>query len=146
MLMEKMTNLLKLQKIRFKTLALAEFYVFFNAFSEEILETAKLSQLMLVKNFIFYVVSNLSVLNFFSAFPNYIINLKADETDLSLTLKLYDGSSFGSINRIDSADLFDNLYDTEINDLEDEAFQEVDLTDFDIDIDEEFCYFFDLDV
>jgi len=117
-LIEKMLNLVNLQGLRFDNLIIAELYVFFRASSYEIIETIKHIQLLIIKNFIFYVVLKISALRFFSTFPNSITNLSVQNDILVTDFNFFDVVNNFFVDRFDSADLLNSIYDSELNDLE----------------------------
>jgi hypothetical protein len=73
-------------------------------------------QFMLVKNFIFSIISNFFLFDFFSSSNKLITNLSVNDEILIQDIKLQDDSNFFSIKREDSADLLNEIYDSELDD------------------------------
>jgi len=144
-LIEKMLNLVNLKVLHFEKLVIAELRVFVKSFSNEILESQKLMQFMLVKNFIFSIISNFFLFDFFSSSNKLITNLSVNDEILIQDIKLQDDSNFFSIKREDSADLLNEIYDSELDDLISDSNQDVSVVNHIVDIDneEEIYFLFD---
>lgn len=74
-LIDKMLNLVKLERLRFDSLLSLQLYTSFNTFSTELLATSKLLNLLFMKNFIYALVSNIYTLQFFATSSNFLTSI-----------------------------------------------------------------------
>ena len=118
-LIEKMLDLVYLDGFRFEPLVIYQLYSFFFEFTNEILNSSKLINLLFIKNFVYSFVSNLYTFNFFSTSNNFLSLVTSTNTGSALIqeFSLTEGLNLNNLVRLNSFDLIDNLSVSEIFEL-----------------------------
>jgi len=107
-LIDKMLTLLNLESLRFESLFIPSLYSFFFDFTSIVLRSTKLSNLMLVKNFIFSFVAQFYALNFLFSYSNFLSKVLVKSDNLLQEFDMNSKDNF-IINRNSSFEIIESI-------------------------------------